>query len=158
MGFRQIWRDIINGLLCSSATQVLLNGTLGKKIFHRQGDPLSPILFILVMDVLGHMFSKAAADDMLQPLARRVLPHRISIYADDGSSTPNFDIRGWCGPIYTAWRKWYCSHNGYPTSLWHCFQSQDKPLEKQCVANSVWGEGSPCCPATVLFCYCGFPM
>jgi hypothetical protein len=29
------------------------------------------------------MFSKAAADDMLQPLARRALPHRISIYADD---------------------------------------------------------------------------
>jgi hypothetical protein len=40
------------------------------------------MLFILVMDVLGHMFSKADADDMLQPLAKRVLPHRISIYAD----------------------------------------------------------------------------
>jgi hypothetical protein len=49
----------------------------------RQCDPLSPMLFILVMDVLGHMFSKAAADDMLQPLARRVFPHQISIYADD---------------------------------------------------------------------------
>jgi hypothetical protein len=87
MGFGQIWRDIISGLLCSSTTQVLLNGTPGKKIFHRRGlrkgDPLSPMLFILVMDMLGHMFSKAATDDMLQPLARRVLPHRISIYADD---------------------------------------------------------------------------
>jgi hypothetical protein len=41
------------------------------------------MLFILVMDVMGHMFSKADADDMLQPLARRALPHRISIYADD---------------------------------------------------------------------------
>jgi hypothetical protein len=79
MGFRYIWRNIISGLLCSSTTQVLLNGTPGKKIFHRrelrQGDPLSAMLFILVMDVLGHMFSKAAAHDMLQPLARRVLPH-----------------------------------------------------------------------------------
>jgi hypothetical protein len=79
MGFGQIWRDIISGLLCSCTTQVLLNGTPGKKFFHRwglrQGDPLSPMLFILVMDALGHMFSKAVADDMLQPLARRVLPH-----------------------------------------------------------------------------------
>jgi hypothetical protein len=87
MGFGQIWRDIISGLLCSSSTQVLLNGTPGKKIFHRrrlrQGDSLSLMLFILVMDALGHMFSKDTADDMLQPLARRVLPHRISIYADD---------------------------------------------------------------------------
>jgi hypothetical protein len=49
----------------------------------RQGDPLSPMHFILVMDVLGHMFSKAAADDMLQPLSRRALPHQISIYVDD---------------------------------------------------------------------------
>jgi hypothetical protein len=87
MGFRQIWRDIISGLLCSSTTQVLLNGTPGNKFFHRKGlrkgDPLSPILFILVMDVLGHMFSKVVADDMLQPQARRVLPQRISLYADD---------------------------------------------------------------------------
>jgi hypothetical protein len=86
MGFGQIWRNIISGLLCSSTTQVLLNGTPGKKIFHRRGlrqdDPLSPMLFILVMDMLGHMFSKPAADDMLQPLARSVLPHQISLYAD----------------------------------------------------------------------------
>jgi hypothetical protein len=87
MSFGQIWRDIISGPLCSSTTQVLLNDTPGRKIFHRiglrQGDPLSPILFILVMDVMGHMFSKATADDMLQPLARRALPHQILIYVDD---------------------------------------------------------------------------
>jgi hypothetical protein len=41
----------------------------------RQGDPLSLMLFILVMDMLGHVFSKAAEEEMLQPLARRVLPH-----------------------------------------------------------------------------------
>jgi hypothetical protein len=74
-------------LLGSSTTQVLLNGTPGRRIFHkrglRQGDPLSPILFILVMGVLGHLFSKAAEDEMLQPLARRALPHQRSLYADD---------------------------------------------------------------------------
>jgi hypothetical protein len=74
MGFRTIWRDIISGLLCSSSTQVLTNGTPGKSIFHqcglRQDDPLSPMLFILVIDTLGHMISKASEEGLLQPLAR----------------------------------------------------------------------------------------
>jgi hypothetical protein len=85
LGFRPIWRDIISDLLCSSTTQVFLNGILGTMIFHKrglgQGDPLSPMLFILVMDMLGHMVSKAAEDGMLHPLARRALQHRISLYA-----------------------------------------------------------------------------
>jgi hypothetical protein len=69
LGFELIWRDIISDLLCSSTTQVLLNGILGTWIFHRQGlrqgDPLSPMHFILVMDVLGHMVSKDAEEGML---------------------------------------------------------------------------------------------
>jgi hypothetical protein len=87
LGFGLIWRDIISGLLCSSTTQVLLNGIPSTRIFHkqglRQGGPLSPMLFILVMDVLGHMVSKATEEGMLQPLARRALQHRVSLYADD---------------------------------------------------------------------------
>ena len=41
------------------------------------------MLFILVMDVLGHMISKAENEGLLLPLCRRNLHHRISIYADD---------------------------------------------------------------------------
>jgi hypothetical protein len=41
------------------------------------------MLFILVMDVLGFMIKRAVEEDLLQPLARGALPHRISIYADD---------------------------------------------------------------------------
>ena len=87
LGFGPIWRDLVSGLLASSSTQVLLNGIPGNSIVHqrglRQGDPLSPMLFILVMDVLGHMVSKAANEGLLQPLSRRVLQHMISLYADD---------------------------------------------------------------------------
>ena len=87
LGFRQIWRDIICGLLSSSTTQVLLNGVPGECISHRrglrQGDPLSPMLFILVMDVLGHLIAQAASEGLLQPLSARNLQHRISLYADD---------------------------------------------------------------------------
>jgi len=41
------------------------------------------MMFILVMDVLGLMISKAASEGLLQPLSRRVLQHRISLNADD---------------------------------------------------------------------------
>ena len=87
LGFGQIWRDIISGLLYTSTTQVLMNGVPGDLISHRrglrQGDPLSPMMFILVMDVLGHMFSKAADEGLLLPLSRRAFKHRVSMYADD---------------------------------------------------------------------------
>jgi len=42
------------------------------------------MLFILVMDVLCYMVKKKAADEgLLQPLSRRALQHRISLYAND---------------------------------------------------------------------------
>ena len=87
LGFGPRWRDLLCGLLVTSSTQVLLNGTPGERIQYRrglrQGDPLSPMLFILVMDVLNSMVSRAATEGLLQPLSRRPIQHRISLYADD---------------------------------------------------------------------------
>jgi hypothetical protein len=49
----------------------------------RQGDPLSPMLFILVMDVLNSLISKASERELLQPILRRGTGQRVSIYVDD---------------------------------------------------------------------------
>lgn len=87
LGFGSRWRDLVCGLLASSSTQVLLNGTPGDSIQHKrglcQGDPLSPMLFILVMDVLNWLVTRASEAGLLQPLSSRPIQHRISLYADD---------------------------------------------------------------------------
>jgi hypothetical protein len=87
MGFGMIWCDMISGLLATSSTQILMNGVPGDFIAHqrglRQGDPLSSMLFILVMDILARLVQKASEDGFLQPLSFIRLRHRISFYADD---------------------------------------------------------------------------
>jgi hypothetical protein len=72
MSFSKIWCDMISGLLATSSTLILLNGVPGDFIAHqrglRQGDPLSPMLFILFMDILSRLVQKASEDGHLQPL------------------------------------------------------------------------------------------
>jgi hypothetical protein len=66
---------------------VLLNGTPGDYIRHRrglrQGDPLSPMLFIIVMDVLSSLFKHAEERGLLHDLAIRNVKSRLLIYVDD---------------------------------------------------------------------------
>jgi hypothetical protein len=87
LGFGQIWCDIVSILLASASSQIMLNGKPGQKNIHRrglrQGDPLSPMLFILVMDVLCYLIKKAADDGLLEPLTENSVHNRISLYADD---------------------------------------------------------------------------
>jgi hypothetical protein len=87
LGFGIKWRNLFSNILFTSSTQVMLNGVPGNIIMHRkglrQGDPLSPMLFVLVMDVLRSLFKLAENRGLLHDLDDANVRCRLSIYADD---------------------------------------------------------------------------
>jgi hypothetical protein len=86
-GFSRRFRNLIAILLSTASTRILVNGHLTKTILHRrglrQGDPLSPLLFDIVMDVLAKLVTTADECGALQQIGRHRMAHRISLYADD---------------------------------------------------------------------------
>jgi hypothetical protein len=56
LGFGQKWRDWVAAILATSSSRVLVNGRTCNKFKHArglwQGNPLSPMLFILAIDPL----------------------------------------------------------------------------------------------------------
>jgi hypothetical protein len=87
LGFGPVWCNLLFKLLRSCSTRVLVNGEPDDLILHqrglRYGEPLSPMLFILVMDVLNSLVMKASQQGLLQPLMGGGRGQRISVYADD---------------------------------------------------------------------------
>ena len=49
----------------------------------RQGEPLSPLLFILAIDPLHRVLKAAVEHDLIAPLSGREVKPRVSLYADD---------------------------------------------------------------------------
>ncbi|KAE8781526.1 putative reverse transcriptase [Hordeum vulgare] len=73
--------------LCTASSAVLLNGTTGCYFTHqrglRQGDSLSPLLFIITIDTLHRLLEKATELQEIAPLPGRGIPLRVSLYVDD---------------------------------------------------------------------------
>lgn len=86
-GFSARWRDWLSVIFKTSHSTILLNGSEGRQINHargmRQGDPLSPYLFILAIDTLHTILEEATTRGTLSPLRGRQAKLRLSLYADD---------------------------------------------------------------------------
>lgn len=74
-------------LLSTASTRGLINGSPGEKFWHAhglwQGDPMSPLLFVVVLDVLIALFRKAEDAQLFGSLGCWGVRHRLSVYADD---------------------------------------------------------------------------
>lgn len=87
LGFGPHWRNWVCILLSTASTRVLINGTPGPPVYHRkglrQGDPISPMLFVLAIDVLNKLFQKAMELGVMKRLTERHMASSLSLYADD---------------------------------------------------------------------------
>ncbi|GKA09496.1 RNA-directed DNA polymerase, eukaryota [Tanacetum coccineum] len=110
--FGNKWCGWIQGCLLSSKAPVLVNGSpTGEFTFHRglrQGDPLYPFLFILVMESLHVSFQRLIDRGMFTPISvgnDNLVPISHLFYADDA--------------MFIG--KWTCENVNVLMMMLHCF-------------------------------------
>jgi hypothetical protein len=86
-GFPPKYVAWVKSFLLTGKTAILLNGVPGPWISYknglRQGDPLSPYLFIIIADVLQKLIMQAYQQNLLQHPLNESIPCPVLQYADD---------------------------------------------------------------------------
>ncbi len=86
-GFNNTWLNWIKNVRSSASTSVLLNGVPGRSFKClrgvKQGDPLSPLLFVITADLLQSIINKAYSTGLLSaPIENGSATFPIIQYAD----------------------------------------------------------------------------
>jgi hypothetical protein len=88
-GFSDEWRALIDSFVCGGSVAIKINDDVGRYFKTlkglRQGDPLSPILFNIVADMLTIMIERAKVDGLIEGVVPHLINGGLSIlqYADD---------------------------------------------------------------------------
>jgi hypothetical protein len=88
-GFSPEWRALINNFVSGGSVAIRVNDDIGRYFQTRkglrQGDPLSPMLFNIVADMLAILIERAKADGQIEGVIPYLVDGGLSIlpYADD---------------------------------------------------------------------------
>jgi hypothetical protein len=98
-GFSAEWRSLIDSFVSGGSVAIKVNDDVGKYFQRlkglRQGDPLSPMLFNIVPDMLTIMIGRAKNDGLIEGVILHLVDGGLSIlqYADDTIFLWNMTLR-----------------------------------------------------------------